>query len=118
MFRLSQFERKGVPNGWRCDAKRALRCHRLSSWYLKGHPITGSQRSTWQIVMNRSHRYGGADLRRQLNVSTAILKMIRCSIGSQCRSLNQDNYFILGKNALEIKSLSCLTLKINLRVRI
>ena len=47
MFRLSQFERKGVPNGWRCDTKRALRCHRLSSWYLKGHPITGSQRSTF-----------------------------------------------------------------------
>ena len=30
----------------------------------------------------------------------------------------QDNYFILGKKALEIKSLSCLTKKINLRVRI
>ena len=25
---------------------------------------------------------------------------------------NKDNYFILGKNALEIKTLSCLTLKI------
>ena len=39
MFRLSQFERKGVPNGWRRDAKRALRCHRLSSWYLKGRIV-------------------------------------------------------------------------------
>ena len=51
--RLSQFERKVIPNGWRCDAKRALRCNRLSSWYLQGHPIAGSQRSTWQIVVNK-----------------------------------------------------------------
>ena len=34
--RLSQFERKVIPNGWRCDAKGTLRCNRLSSWYLKG----------------------------------------------------------------------------------
>ena len=48
---LSQFERKAIPNGWRCDAERALRCNRLSSWYLKGHPVARSQRSTWQIVV-------------------------------------------------------------------
>ena len=46
--RLSQFERKVVPNGWRCDAKSALRCNRLSSWYFKGRPVAGSQRSTWR----------------------------------------------------------------------
>ena len=36
--RLSQFEREVIPNGWPCDAKSALRCDRLSSWYLKGSP--------------------------------------------------------------------------------
>ena len=46
-------------------AKSALRCNRLSSWYLKGHPVAGSQRSMWQIVGNKIAqiwRSGGADI--------------------------------------------------------
>ena len=51
--RLPQFERKVIPNGWCCDAKGTLCCNRPSSWNHDSLPVAGSQRSTWQIVVNK-----------------------------------------------------------------